>query len=171
MEKSKLFFNPTKDIIEEFEKETEKPTEGTALNIVDMSLAYNHMFSPAAKLGMSRKIKDLNPEREIDHGSTQKIRTRDKVEYFAALVSGEEKIVKAARRIAEYINKLASKGYITGCLAPISALNMLSQPHELQKYAVMCFVAVTEDGSKMIATDKPIFLISEGDLPNMLPEA
>lgn len=141
--------------------------QGAALNIIDLSLPYNHMFSPAAKRGMANKVKSLNPEREIKVITTLQNKVTDRVEYLGALAMGEEKLVKAARIVADHINRYAALGYVTGCLSPLGAIRLATEPHELEKYAVFCFVSLSEAGTAMSEEERSPIRIEPGAVPTV----
>lgn len=126
---------------------SKKPAVSISSDQVDLSLAYNHMFSPAAKRGLARKVTILAPAGE-------------KFAYFAVLALGEEKIVKAAREIANAINSLAGKGCVTGCLSNLFVMPIANKPHELEKFVVCCFPVLTEEGYSEIQGEQynaPLF--------------
>src|SRR4051812_18683269 len=82
------------------------PLEPSPIQMIDLYLPYNHMFTPAAKRGLSRKINDLKPKRKIEFVSSLEDIVEDKIEYFQVVALGEEKLAKAARMITDYVNKL-----------------------------------------------------------------
>jgi hypothetical protein len=139
---------------------------GGALTVHDLSIPYAHMFSPAAKKGLSRRVESVLPKRTITTVGPSPglpgMEVIDSVQYFSIIVKGEEKIVKAARIITELLNKLAAKGYITGCLSPLSFISLPSESHELPTYAVYCWPVVTLDGVSMLEEEKPVFHVGEG---------
>ena len=156
-----------KDLIQTLEKKQEETViEGPVLQTIDLSVAYSHMFSAAAKRGMATKVKELIHKRDITMPITLQTIAHDKVEFFGALAIGEEKIVKAGRLVAENINRYAAKGYVTGCLAPLAAIKLATEPHELPKYAVYCFVSLTQAGIEMAVDDK--FRTPEGGVSSVV---
>lgn len=138
--------------------------KGSALDTHDLSIPYSYMFSPAAKRGMLNKVKELCPKRKLQFISTLETEVIDKVEYFTAIAVSPEKIVKAARIITDLINSYAAKGHITGCLSPLSYIKLVNEPHQLENYAVYCFVSMTEEGSKLAAQDKSGYITQEGKM-------
>lgn len=167
-DKDKSISESLADLTKSFEKviqENSKLVQGPAIQITDLSLAYNHMFSPASERGMQTKVKSLNPEREIKVLNTTQLKVFDKVEYFAAVAVGKKNIVKAARQICELINKYSAKGYITGCLQPLSVMELPVEPFRLEEYTVLCFVSMTEEGSKELALEKSPLHKKEDEMP------
>lgn len=153
------------ELVKMLEEETEKVlTQGPVINVIDLSLAYNHLFSRASKRAMSHKVTSLIHQRTLKHIVDLKAVVLDKVEYFSVIVVGEENLIKGAEKIAALINSYSERGYVTGCLAPLSALSLISEPHEFEKWAVFCFVSFTEEGSKVLAKENPAILTKEGEI-------
>jgi len=151
------------DLLETLQKETQEIVTGPALQVHDLSLAYNHMFSAAAKKGMERKVTTQIVKREIVTVSQLSPQFAvDKVEYFSCIANGKEKLYKAARMVADNINRYAARGYVTGTLAPLSCIELCREPHELERYAVYCFVAMTQAGSTMAKNDTSGICTVEG---------
>jgi hypothetical protein len=185
---------------------------------IDLSIPYNHMFSTAAKRGMSNKIEldSIDPSKiKITKGTLLRYIQKDshiatlnagytyiaesdeydnkgerfvkvltpgaifpiastyvssfrihysvlhKIRFFGVNVTGQEKLVKAGRLIAEKINELAIKGNVTSCPNPLTALTMPSQAHELNKYFVFCGVTLTEEAFRL-ALEDPLCLKEDG---------
>ncbi len=132
-------------------KEKNTPSK-TAVNVIDLSLPYNHMFNPAAKRAMTNKVDGLIVKRKKTVIDNLKLDALDTVHFFAVIASSPEKLVKAARIITNDINYLSEKGYVTGCLLPLSCVKLATEPFQLEKYAVSCYVSLTEEGSKWLET-------------------
>ena len=150
------------DLSKAIEASSEKIVQGPALSTHDLSIPYSHMLSAAAKCGMANKVKDLFPKRKLQFLSTTQEEVIDVVQFFSAIAVGPEKIAKAARIITDLINGFAAKGYVTGCLAPLSYIKLINEPHTLERYAVYCFVAMTEEGDKAVKESKSPYAVQEG---------
>jgi hypothetical protein len=140
---------------------------GVGIKIIDLSLAYNHMLSAAAKKAMAVKITTLTPRRELKADPLGRTFVDDKMGYFSVMARGDEKIVEAAKLISDFINDLAGRGFVTGCLAPMSAIALFTEPHRLNEYAVFCYVSLTPEGEEYcdnMETKK--IRIKEGEVPS-----
>jgi hypothetical protein len=122
------------------------------------------MFSAAAKLGMSNKINSLLPKRTLKNPILLGTEVVDVVHYFSAVAVGADKMVKAARLVTDRINFYASKGCVTGRLSNLQAIQLINEPHELEKYAVCCFVALNHEGIEIAKTDDSGILVKEGEI-------
>ena len=162
MSKKQKLDEQLKELIKTLEET--KLTPGKALDTYDLSIPYSYMFTPAAKRGMATKVQSLLHKRKLQVISTLDTEVVDKVHYFSAVAMGEEKIVKAARIITDMINDLAAKGYVTGCLAPLSYIRLCTEPHQLEQYAVFCFVSLSEEGTKIVEQDRSGYITKEGGI-------
>ncbi len=149
------------DLTKALEDSPKELVQGPALTSYDLTIPYSHMFSTAAKHALSRKVTELNPKRKTLLAPIEG-EVYDKVEFFSAIAVGPEKVVKAARIITDLINHYAAKGYVTGCLAPLSYIKLFSEPHELPKYAIFCFVAMSDQGCKALEAAKCPYAVLEG---------
>lgn len=125
-------------------------TEGPTLQTVDLTVPYSHMWTPAAKLGMANRITGLVNKRENKVVRTLETHTLDRVHFFNGIAVGEDKIVKAARAVTNDINWLAGQGYVTGCLTPLSYLQLSVEPFQLPEFAVFCYISLTPEGSECV---------------------
>ena len=97
--------------------------------IRDLYLAYNHLFSRAAKRAV--------PFEKDDTAG---------VAYLTCMAVGEENVIKAAEEVIAAVNGLAKHGYVTGFLQKLSSVKMHSEPHEEEKWVVLSFPSLTPDG-------------------------
>ncbi len=97
--------------------------------IRDLYLAYNHLFSKAAKKAVPFEKANA-----------------DKVAYLTCVAVGEENVLKAAEEIVAAVNELAKHGHVTGFLNKLSAVKLSSEPHEEDKWVVLSFPSLTEKG-------------------------
>lgn len=139
---------------------------GVVPEIIDLSLAYSYMFNAAAKKAMAVKITTLTPRRELKADPLGRTFVDDKMGYFSVMARGDEKIVEAAKCISDFINDLAGRGFVTGCLAPMSAITLFTEPHRPNEYAVFCYVSLTPEGEEHLDNygDKSLRL-REGEAP------
>lgn len=153
-----------KETIEKSQEEFESGALGKScpiLQVTDLSLPYNHLFNAAAKKAMKIKLTNLVQTRVP---SGQLTAVLEKVEFFSVVAVGERNIVKAAGKIANIVNEYALQGHVTGCLAPLSMISLYVEPFELSKYAVFCFVGMTQQGSNKLHEENPIERTQEGEV-------
>jgi hypothetical protein len=156
-----------KGLIEELEKIT-PPTGGPAIDVQDIYLPLNHLFSQATKRAFRNQVKTLKSYRKLANPVTLNQVIQDEVRYFGATALSERKIFDAAKAVVDYVNQLSSQGYVTGYLTKLSIIRLASEPHELEKYMVFCFPCLTPDGIKSVDINDHLLSIKEGEIPRYL---
>ena len=144
-----------------------------ALDIIDLSLAYNHMFSVATKRALSTSVKDLRPGRKIHYATALFNQVVDEVRQFAVVARGEEKVIEAAQKIVGILNELSEKEYVTGSLVRLSVIKLVNEPYQLERYLVFTYPSLNADGIRFLDNSdsgndhvRP-YMVREGYLPNM----
>lgn len=148
-----------KNLIEEAEKD-----EGSILQVADLYIPYNHLYSDAAKKAVPFKKKSLKPARNqllssklLPDGTEEGeyIRVFDEIMFFSVISRGEGSLYQAAKKVMKDVNELADKGFVSGYLSNLSYLRLkmdgLTLPH-----AVFCFPAVTPEGVQWLNEQKKL---------------
>lgn len=126
------------------------------LEAVDLSTPYAHLFD-----------KNVQKLRSIKHDTLMPInktgKDYDKIVFLSFVARKEEKIYEAAQKIADILNMLSDKEYLTGFLSTIGYLKLHSNGLYIP-YAVYCFPSVTREGYEWIKANRPDINITEGKL-------
>lgn len=165
---SKITLEKTSDVLKKAEQIIEdhkKFTEGPALKLHDIYLPLNHLFNAAAKRAFTRQVKDLRPIRDLVFFSDLQTKVQDTVKYFGAQVRGERKIFDAAQKVANHVNFYADKGFITGYLTKLMLCPLVSEPHQLERFVVVSYVAFSPEGLKFLEANPCPIEFKEGGLP------
>lgn len=127
----------------------------TALQVHDIYLPLNHLFTRAAKQALKNQVKDLNPKRRLNPPVDLTLEIEDTVRFFGSTTEGGERgIFDAAKKVANQINFYAERGLVTGALSKLLCIQLATQPHELDKYMVVSYVAFSPQGVKLL-TETP----------------
>lgn len=132
--------------VRDLQEELEKNPISNSLYVQDAYLALNHLFNQAAKRAYENQVKQLVNPRKLKVVRTTKLEVFDRVRFFGVVASGERKIFDAAREVANSINELANKGYITGALCRLSIMRLATEPHELDKFIIMSYPCLSPEG-------------------------
>ena len=100
-------------------------------------------------------------------------RVVDRVHYFALDVA-EKDIPKAVEILVIAMNDLASKSYITAALAPLMAYKFAQLPWSSglneTRYAVISYVAVTQQGENYVQQNMADLLTKESEMPKRIED-
>lgn len=121
----------------------------------DIYLPLNHLFSQATKKAFENVVTKIIVDR-VSKVTTSTIQhtVYDQVRYFGIKAIGERCIFDAAKRLANQINDLASKGYITGVLGPkLSLFQLATEPHQLPEWLVLCYPCFSEQGLAWVESE------------------
>lgn len=134
------------DMTNAIEGKNRKAKEIPTPDSLDLSLVYGHLFTPASILAMKNRLLGLSLTRLEANGET----ACDWVNFFSVICS-EEDVYTTAQSITKDINDLSEKGFVTGCLTPLSMVEF-HKPLPGRTFAVYCFVSLTEEGSQFAKT-------------------
>jgi len=112
----------------------------------DIYLPLNHLFNTAAKRAMDIKVEHTVIERELTYVTTTQKKVIDQVRYFGAMAVGERNIFDAAQKVANQINQYANKGFVTGSLCKLLMIKFVTEPHQLERWAIVSYVALSPEG-------------------------
>lgn len=134
--------------------ESNPPTQGSVLQVKDLSeLAAKHL-TPSAKYDLSQKATSLIVK--YDDGRCYASM------YFATRVrTGDEDI--AVEYLCRILNDLSQRGLIHSTLAPLSSLE-LARTSSVAESVVFCFVLIPATAHKDIESLYPKFVIKEGEV-------
>jgi hypothetical protein len=142
-------------------------TSGSALEITDISAKHTRRFTKRSLKALSKSVKFLNPTVTTNKGDVP-----GKVVYLSYSIrwssrkssktSGNLQENKAAFRIARVINDLSKRGYLLGCLAPLSMIDLYVDTITAPNKAVFLFPCVTLDGAKYLCQNPPACLHEDG---------
>jgi hypothetical protein len=124
-----------------------KPISLSTLQLHDAYLPLNHLFSQASKKAFENEVKELNPKRPDPFGLGQIIDILVRIE---AIAPGERKIFDAAKTVANLINGLADRKYITGAMTKLAIVQLYTEPFCLPEYAVFSFVSLKSESIEEI---------------------
>lgn len=147
--------------LNDLEAKSKEVTQGAVLQVTDLTLPYSHLFNAAAKAALPFKQTRLDPERF----NTLRQPIYDKVMYLSLTAMGPDAIYKAAREIADAINYMAAKGFVTGYLSPLSMLSLYNHEYECKLFAVFCFPSISPEGQDWITNSedaKSLPFVEEG---------
>ena len=125
--------------------------------VVDIYLPLNHLFNQAAKKAFQFQVKGAVNKRTIEKHDGGKVEVIDKVRYFMTEAVGEREIFNSAQKIANEINSLALKGYVTGALLKLGMIKLSTEPHELERYMVVSYVSINKQGSLFLEKNPSLF--------------
>lgn len=121
-------------------------TASASMGIENLYLPYNHLFSAASKRAFQNEVKQHIVERELKVITTTALKVIDEVRYFGARATGERKIFDAAQKVANTVNFYASKRFVTGALLKLALIQLATEPHELEEFVVVSYVALSPEG-------------------------
>jgi len=155
------------DALKASEEAVKELSSGTALNVIDLYFPYNNFFSKAAKCAMSVKVKKLRNTDKLSVTHTTALTCSVTYPTVGCVAVGEEAVWKAAKAVCKVVNELSRFGYVRGFIAPLTAVKLATEPHELEKWIVASFPMVSSEGQKLLEEDREFgeLLCPEGGLP------
>jgi hypothetical protein len=151
---------------EKLVKSLEKSGPAT-LKVENIYLPLNHLFSAATKRAFENEVAQTTIERTLKVVSTTKTKVYDQVRFFGATAVGERKIFDAAQKIANQINALAEKGFITGVLtgSRLILYQLATEPHQLEQWIITSFVALSPEGLEYLRKNPTKLQFPVGGVP------
>ncbi|SRR6266481_2367346 len=136
------------------EARTDIPAPGIKYH--DIYLGLNHLFNAASKQAFEFEVDSIHPKRKIKVIISTQTETQDEVKFFGAKVTGERNIFDAAKHVANTVNEMAKEGYVTGVLkgCKLIVLDLVREPHELAKFYVLSYPALSQYGVEALKTKK-----------------
>ena len=134
------------------------------MQVENIYLPFKSLFSKAAQKALSIKAMSTIHQRKIHYINSLKTIALDRVTFFGKKCD-EDSILPAVQKLAIEINELASKGFVTAALCPLIYLKLASEPHELSKYLVLSYIAISDEGREYLAKEKKFSVFEEGALP------
>ncbi len=124
----------------------------------DIYLPLNHLFSEASKKAFEFESTETEFQRErkalanIHKKSSSKTLEKVEARYIGTYVKGQKGIYDGAKKVANRVNELASKGYVVGCLkgAQLFLYELIREDYELEKYFLLSYIILTPAGLKYI---------------------
>lgn len=142
-----------------------------ALNIDKIYLPLNHIFNQASKRAFQTSVDKTMIERTKTVITDLVVEVLDEVRYFGSTAVGECEIFDAAQKVASQVNEYADQGFVTGVLGcPLIMLKLATEPHELEKYAVLSYVALSPEGIKYLKDNPSKVEFNAGTIPTALSE-
>lgn len=143
-----------------------KTKESEALVVHDIYLPLNHLFNNAAKKAFSQKVTASPHVRKVKYsGNFVHENVIDPITYFGSVAVGERNIFDAAKEVANSINACAKEGWITGSLTKLALIKLASEVHEVERYIVVSYVAMTQFGFENVEIRKMDTQFKLGGLP------
>ena len=84
---------------------------------------------------------------------------------FCVSRSDKATIPKAVDKVVAAINDLASRGYITAALLPMSVMVLNRHENFEPEYTVLSYIALTTEGSDYVKNNMPKMFVDEGEMP------
>lgn len=134
-------------------KQPKDTSQGKALDIQDLYLAYNHLFNPAAKKALSIAVKENTTERTLKHVYTTAKSEIDEVKHFTTTVQGQDNIINGAQKIIDIVNEYADQGFVTGAMVKLGLVRLVNETHQLEKYTIFSYVALSPAGIKVLESN------------------
>jgi len=123
---------------------------------------YNREVAPSGLCKLLNKLK-LKSCSNFDDGIY--VRHADLV-YYCASRSNKGTLPKATEKVIAAINDLASHGYITAALLPMSVMALNNHDCCFEpEYVVLSYFALTQDGHDYVEKCMPKMFIEEGSFP------
>lgn len=157
--------NRAKKSIHEAEELLKNAPASNALKVEDIYLPLNHLFNAAAKHAFEIQVNQTFVQREIKMVTTTQTKVIDEVRYFGAVAVGERKIFDACQKVANAVNHYADRGFVTGVLCKLIMLQLATEPHQLKRWVVCSYVALSPEGIEYLKTNPTKVEFSVGGLP------
>lgn len=128
-------------------------------------LPLNHLFNAASKRAFENVVSSLARQRQVKVVSTTQLKVIDEVKFFGAQAVGERKIFDAAQKVANAVNHYSDRGFITGVLCKLIMIQLATEPHQLEKYVICSYVALSPEGLEYLKANPSKVEFQEGTLP------
>lgn len=147
MKTVKVNLNKVRKTIKKVEELLQKaPKSPNALQVHDIYLPLNHLFNQASKWAFEHPVKTMVVPRKVRYIATTDTTVYDHVKFFGASAVGERKIFDAAQKVANTVNFYADRGYVTGVLTKLILLQLVTEPHQLERWVICSYVALSAEG-------------------------
>jgi hypothetical protein len=147
---------------------TDKAAQALHTKVNNMIHQRDVMHGPVPVTEFLAKLRIKSAKGALDRGDIGYRRVCDPVVFLGSR-SHVTEIGSAIAKVAETVNHLADKGYITGALTPLSIIE-LTCPDVDQKYLIVSYVAVTQAGKVYIDQNLKHMNFEEGGTPLSVKE-
>ena len=139
--------------------------QGTSLKVENIYLPLNHLFNQAAKRAFERHVDQEFTERKVSYVTSLEREVIDEVRYFGSVAVGERKIFDAAQKVANQINFYCDKGFVTGQLCKLIMVQLATEPHQLERWAIVSYVALSPEGIAFLKSNPTKIEFEVGSVP------
>lgn len=140
--------------------------EGSNLKVQSIYLPLNHLFNQASKRAFEISVKQVPPPpRKLTFITDTRGIAIDEVRFFGAKAVGERQIFDAAQKVANLVNEYASKGFVTAELQKLLLVQLVTEPHQLEEYLVLSYVALSEQGIQYLTKNPTNLEFAQGSVP------
>lgn len=156
---------------DELAKIIEQSPATNSLKVEDIYLPLNHLFSAATKRAFQNEVKQLAIQRTLTFQvTTTQTKVVDQVKYFGAMAKGERSIYDAAQKVANMVNYYSDRGFVTGVLTKLVMIKFVTEPHELEKWAIISYIALSPQGLEHLEKNPTKISFPEGGVPSNLED-